>query len=142
MTTDDRAIYDQWRGDLERLNDAAALAAASADPDRCREVADRLDAFAARRGPRTPRFLDLRARASAMRREVLRVGVSGAVDRLDARSDDLRAAAAAMTRAAADKADQSAILALEAILTTAERTLAAIRAVQRPAEQPGPHGAD
>jgi hypothetical protein len=142
MTNDERAVYEQWRGELEELNDAAAIASASGDPAQCREVADRFDAFVDRRGPRATEFLNLRTRAAQMRRELLRVGVSGAIDRLDARTGGLRAAAAAMTKAAATKADHSAILALEAILTTAERTLAAIRTVHRGHDEQGPHGAD
>jgi hypothetical protein len=142
MTNNERAIYEEWRGELEGLNDAAAIASASGDPAQCREVADRLDAFAERRGPRASDFLNLRTRAAQIRRELLRVGVSRAIDRLDARTGDLRTAAATMTKAASIKSDQSAILALEAILMTAERTLAAIRTAHRDPEEQGPHGAD
>ncbi len=142
MNGDDRKVYEAWRGELERLNDSAALAAASGDPTRCREVAESLETFAQRSGPRSTRVLELKSRAAEMRRELLKVALSSAVSRVEVRSDSLKAAADAMVAASRTSRERSAILALEAIVTTAERTLAMIRASNVPVEEPGPHGAD
>lgn len=141
MNGDDK-VYEAWRGELQRLNDQAALAAASGDPTRCREVAESLETFAERSGPRSTRVLELRSRAAEMRRELLKVALAAAVGRVEVRSDSLTAAADAMVAASRSSRDRSAILALETILTTATRTLAAIKAASTRDEQSGPHGAD
>ena len=142
MNGDERRVYETWRDELERLNDLAACAAASGDPTRCREIAEQLETFEDRSGPRSTRALELKSRAAEMRRELLKIARSSAMPHVEMRTDSLKAAADAMVAASLTSRERSAILALEAIVTTAERTLAAIRASNAPEEEPGPHGAD
>jgi hypothetical protein len=66
-----RAEYETRRSELEVLNDRAAAAAASGDPQRCHEVAERLAALSGRLGPAETRLLELKARAEEIRRDLL-----------------------------------------------------------------------
>ena len=142
MNGDERRVYETWRDELERLNDLAACAAASGDPTRCREIAEQLETFEDRSGPRSTRVLELKSRAAEMRRELLKIARSSSMPHVKVRSDSLTSAVDAMVAAALASRERSAILALKAIVTTAQRALAAIEASQAPEDQPGPHGAD